>query len=346
MRATRLPAPKHLLVRLPNPLGDAVMATPALRALRAALPDTRITWAGGPAAQAVLHGLTCRDGVMPVGDRTAKGRSAPFRAGRILKALGADAALLLPNSFSSALAVKRAGIGLRVGSDLHARRTLLTDVVTLPKTAEGKLQPRTMVDHYMDLAAAFGAVPDGRGPELATTAFDEERADLRLAGVPAGVALLGVNPGAAFGPTKIYPAERIAAAVASVRAQREVFPVVFCGPGEASLAADVAKHLGGDHLSCHEAVPDLGELKALLKRVAVLATTDAGPRHIAEGLGVRTVVWMGPTDPRWSGHSQAEIVRKEDLDCLACHKKACPIGLPCMLELPPEDVAAAILRAL
>lgn len=339
----RLAAPEHLLVRLPNPLGDAVMATPALRALRAALPATRITWAGGKAAHAALEGLPFRDGVLPAGDRDVKGRSAPLRAGRILKTLGADAALLLPNSLSSALAVKRAGIRVRVGSNLHARRALLTTVVPLPKTGAGKLAPRSMVDLYLDLVAPFGAVPDGEPPALRATAFDEERAALRLADVPRDVPLLGINPGAAFGATKIYPAERIAAALADVRAKQDVWPVVFCGPGETGLAAEVAGSIGKDCTSCHEAVPDLGELKALLRRMAVLATTDAGPRHVAEALGTPTVVWMGPTDPRWSGHSEAAVVRREDLDCLACHLKTCPIGLPCMQRLEPERIAAAIL---
>jgi len=341
MSAT-LAAPRHLLVRLPNPLGDAVMAVPALRALRHALPDTRITWSGGPAAQSVLEGLPYRDGVMPTGERDGRGRRAPMKAGRTLARLGADAALLLPNSFSSALAVRRAGIPVRVGSDLHARKGLLSETVSLPKTPEGKLAPRSMVDHYLALAAPFGAQPDGAGPELRVLPFDEERAAHRLRDVPAGVPLLGVNPGAAFGPTKVYPPEHIAAAVEILRAEREVFPIVFCGPGEESLAARVCAALPGPHLGVQGDVPDLGELKALLARLALLATSDTGPRHIAEALGVPTVVWMGPTDPRWSGHSEATIVRKEDLPCLACHQKTCAIGLPCMQALEPATVAAAL----
>ncbi len=157
---------------------------------------------------------------------------------------------------------------------------------------------------------------------------------------------LGINAGAAFGETKVYPAARIAAAVALVQREQPVLPVVFCGPGEGPLAADIASRLEGAVLSCHLAPPDLGELKALLGRMDVLATTDAGPRHVAEALGTPTVVWMGPTDPRWSGHSRAAIVRHEALECLGCHEKTCPIGLPCMRELAPERVAEAILCAL
>ncbi|MDA1194636.1 MAG: hypothetical protein O2894_05575, partial [Planctomycetota bacterium] len=145
---------------------------------------------------------------------------------------------------------------------------------------------------------------------------------------------------------KISPPAQIAAAIEQVRAVTPVFPVVLCGPGEEALAAGVCAGLRGPHLGVQDDVPDLGELKAILRRLALLATTDTGPRHVAEALGVPTVVWMGPTDPRWSEHSAATLVRREDLACLACHHKVCPIEHPCMLGLDPGAVAAAILARL
>jgi len=342
----RLEAPAHLLVRLPNPVGDSVMATPALRALRRALPRTRITWLGRPGAQAVLAGLGDRDDVVPLAGAMAAGKRAPLRAGRFLAQLGADAALLLPNSWSSALAIQRAKIPVRVGSNVTRRGTLLTHALDLPLRAGGKLAARSMVDLYLDLAAPFGAVDDGAGCGLATTPFDVERATDRLAPVPPGLPVLALNPGAAFGPSKIYAPDRIAEAVRIVRRSRPVLPLILCGPGEEDLARAVCEALEGDYLSTHEAPPDLGELKALLQRAAVLATTDTGPRHMAEAFGVPTVVWMGPTDPRWSGHSQATVLREEGLPCLACHLARCAIGHMCMLDLQPARVARAILESL
>jgi heptosyltransferase-2 len=96
----------------------------------------------------------------------------------------------------------------------------------------------------------------------------------------------------------------------------------------------------------HRRPPDIGELKGLLAASAALLTTDAGPRHLAEALGVPTVVTMGPTDPRWTGHSRARVVRREDLACLGCHHRVCPIEHPCLSDLPPERVAEAVLAAL
>jgi heptosyltransferase-2 len=344
--------PAHLLVRLPNPIGDAVMSTPALEALRQALPETRITWAGRRGAHAVLAGLSAlRDGVVPLAGAMATGSRAPFRAGRFLRTLGCDAALLLPNSWSSALEVQRARIPVRVGSTLTRRGALLTHPVALPRTDAGALAPRSMVSHYLALAAPFGVDPEARNaPRLRATAFDEERAMRRLAEVPADLPLVAVNPGAAFGPSKIYPPEAAAEALALAHARRPIALLVLCGPGEeaqaAALARAYAERSSGPCLSTDGDPPDLGELKALLRRSDLLATSDAGPRHIAEAFAVPTVVWMGPTDPRWSAHSQATVLRVEGLSCLACHESLCPIDHPCMRELDPLRVAQAILDRL
>lgn len=342
-----LPSPGHLLVRLPNPVGDAVMATPALRALRRALPEARITWAGRRAAHEVLEGLSGeRDGVVPIASPMADGTRGPIRVGKMLRKLDCDAAVLLPNSWSSALEAQRARIPVRVGSSINRRGPLLTDVVDLPLCDGGRLTPRSMVDHYLDLVGPFGARGDGAGPKLATTAFDEERAAQRLRGLDPALPILGVNPGAAFGPSKCYPPASIAAAVAKVRGRTACEVLVLCGPGEESQAQEVQEALAAVGIAGHAThadVPDLGELKALLRRCRVLATTDAGPRHVAEAFGVPTVVWIGPTDPLWSAHSGATLVRRADLECLACHEKTCPLeGHPCMRELEPAIVAEAI----
>lgn len=346
-RHLALPAPRHLLVRLPNPLGDAVLATPALRALRAALPQTRLTWAGGRAVMAALDGLPWRDDVVPLAGLTAEGWRAPWRAARLLRRLKADAALLLPNSFSSALAARLARIPLRAGVALHRRGWLLTHALSVPRAPDGGLAPRSMRAHYLDLVAPFGARDDGRGTALTVQPFDAQRAARRLGDLPRGAALLGVNPGAAFGPSKLLPPARLAEAVRRVRERTGALPLVLCGPGEQTLARAVAEAVGPPCLTTQAEPPDLGELKALLARCSALLTSDAGPRHVAEALGVATVVWIGPTDPRWGEGGPARVLRVEGLTCLACHRPACPLaGHPCMNRLEPAALADAVVETL
>lgn len=339
--------PRHLVVRLPNPLGDAVMATPALRALRAALPTARITWAGNRVVQQALEGLPWRDDVVPLAGRLAEGWRAPWRAGRHLRRLGADAVLLLPNSFSSALAARLARLPVRVGTALHGRGPLLTHRVDLPRAPEGGLAPRSMRLHYLELARAFGAEDDGQGTALAVTPHDRERAERRLGGAPADAPLVAVNAGASFGPSKVWPPRLLGEALRRLRADRGVLPLVLAAPGEEALAREVAAAVGEPCLSTHEAPPDVGELKGLLARCRLLLTTDAGPRHVAEALGVKTVVWVGPTDPRWGEGGPARVLRVEGLPCLACHRPRCPLeGHPCMERLEPARVADAAARLL
>ncbi len=334
-------APRHLLVRLPNPLGDAVMATPALRGLRRALPATRITWVGRYAALAALDGLEDRDDVMPIAEPT--GSRSPRATGRAWRRLAPDAILLLPHSISSALAARLGGARRRTGWGGQVRRALLTDTVALA-LEDGQLAKRPMTAMYLDLAAPYGAIDDGQGPRVVVTAYDRRRAARRLGGTDGS--FLAVNPGAGFGPSKVYPPDRLAKAVRLACAQAKLVPLVLCGPGEEDLARETARSLRIPHLTTHERPPDVGELKALLERSTALLTTDTGPRHLARALGVTTVVIMGPTDPLWTEGDGAELVCNVSLDCLGCHLRVCPIDHPCMLELGPERVAETVLHAL
>jgi len=131
-----------------------------------------------------------------------------------------------------------------------------------------------------------------------------------------------------------------------VRAASGLLPLVLCGPGEEALAAETAERIGEPVLRTDREPARWPETKALLARCAVLVTPDAGPRHVAAALGVPVVAILGPTDPRWSSDA-ATVVRQEDLPCLCCHQKTCPIeGHPCMETLPPAAVADACLSLL
>ena len=333
------PAPRHLLVRLPNPLGDAVMATPALRALRLALPDTRITWVGKRAALAALDGLDDRDDVAPIAK--PEGWKEPLRTGEAWRELAPDAVLLLPHSFSSAVAGRKSGASRRTGWGGRHRRPLLSEPVPLA-LEDGRLVKRPMTAMYLDLVAPYGARDDGEGPRVVVTPYDARRAARRLG--PKERAYLALNPGAAFGPTKVYPPERLAKAARLVCKQADLTPLVLCGPGEEALAEETAKALRMPHVSTHERPPDVGELKGLIERSTALITTDTGPRHLARALDVTTVVIMGPTDPLWTDGDDAHLVCNVTLDCLGCHHRECPIDHPCKLE--PERVAETTLHAL
>jgi heptosyltransferase-2 len=340
--AARTPA--HLVVRLPNPAGDVVLSTPVLRALRAALPESRITWAGRPAGLALLDGLLERDDVFPLVGPFAGGGLAPWRTGRAWRRLGADAVLCLPNSWSSALAARASGAAVRVGYARRGRGFLLTHRLLQPRDADDRLHPEPMGERYLRLAAVFGAVSDGRPARLSTTPEGERLAEARLRRAGRAGPFVAASPGAAFGPSKVYPPRLLAEAVARIASESGLTPLVLCGPGEEALAADVARRLPAGTVSTHDDPARWPETKSLLSRCALLVTPDAGPRHVAAALGVPAVVVMGPTHPGWTRGDEhvVTVVRREDLPCLACHRKRCPVpGHPCMETLDPAEVARA-----
>lgn len=333
--------PQHLLVRLPNPAGDVVASTPALVALRRALPGTRITWAGRKPAVDLVDGLEGADALFEITGELLEGAKAPLRLGRAWRDMGVDAVLLLPNSWSSALAARSSGAVVRMGYARRGRQALLTHAIA-PRRDGGGIVPEPMRTYYLRLAALLGADDTGEPPRVVSTTEGEALARARLARAGDGP-FLGVAPGAAFGPSKIYPPERLAEAVRAVRSETGLVPLVLCGPGEEELGREVFERVGPPAVPTHARIARWPEAKALLRRCALLLGPDAGARHVATALGIPAVAVFGPTDPRWSegDGDLVTVVRRDDLDCLGCHLKVCPIGHPCMKGLDPAVVARA-----
>ena len=336
---------RALIVRLPNPLGDVVAATPLLAWLRRRGEGRRVLAAGRAPALELLDGLEDLDGLLEIP------AGAGVRAeARILRGAGAQEILLLPNSWSSALAAHRAGIPVRAGRGRHGRGLLLTK--TLPRIRRAARMDLL----YLELAGALGlplppreAAPATR---LAVTAEGRTRAEARLRRHGfAEAGLLAVSPGAAFGPSKVYPVELLARAVARVVEKRAWVPVLLGSPAEAPLLRRLDEALQAEgvrqRLPTHEEPAGIAELKALLERSRVLLGADAGPRHIAAALGVPQVVLFGPTHPGWSSFRTERLLslRRGDVSCSPCHKAVCPLDHRCMTRIPPEEVAFAVLEA-
>lgn len=306
------------------------MTTPLLRCLREAFPTTRIVVAGKPVFAALLDGLATIDEfvALPAGVRAQA---------RALRATQADLALLLPNSWSSALAARLAGIPRRIGRRAQGRGALLT--TRLPTV--GPARPMTRV--YLEMLAALH-VPVPRPGE-------EPRAELSL---PAGAptpdrSFLGVAPGAAFGPSKCYPLGQLVPAVTRLAEQTGLRPQMIGSPAEQDLLR--ATHQALCDAGLDPVLPEpagLDQAKRRLAACALLVTMDSGARHIAAALGVPQVVLYGPTHPEWSAHAldSTTILRRDELDCLNCHEKVCPIDHRCMIRIAPDDLVAAGLARL
>lgn len=317
--------PSALLVRLPNPLGDVVMATPLLRSLRRGFPQTRIILAGKAPYGALLEGLDSFDTFLALGGNTPDAE--------VLKQAHADVALLLPNSWSSVLAARSAGIAHRIGRRNQLRSLLLQQ--SLPKIPAAA----PMTELYADFLPSVGLPREVLAAELIVTAKP-------CTALPEGMALIGVAPGAAFGPSKSYPRALLIETLEALHKQHGLVPVWLGAPQERAVLSELAAALS--FVSVIPSANGLDEAKALIGRCKCVLAMDNGARHMAAALQIPQVVLYGPTHPAWSAHAleHTTILRRDELDCLNCHHKVCPKSdHPCMNRIAPNDVVRAVSRA-
>lgn len=343
-----------ILVILPRWVGDLVMTTPMLRALRGHFGSrARITGVMKPHFAEILAGTDWLDDIVAY-DRRSRDPSRRFRAvARRLRRVRFDTALVVPNSLSTAALAWASGARRRVGFAGHWRRMLLTDVLPAPEE-NGRVVIQSPTRSAMALAGYIGVPAGPLRPELAVLPDDERHADDVLArlfpGRPRGPLVL-FNDNGAFGPAKSWGVERFAAlADWLLRRRADARVVVHCGPGDRDDARRIvaaAAHPAVRSLADEPVLP-FGLAKALVRRADVVVTSDSGPRHFAAAFAVPTVCLLGPMDPRlgWSDHPGLREMRV-DLACSPCGRRECPLGHhDCMRLLTVEEVGRMMLSLL
>ncbi|HKA13976.1 MAG TPA: lipopolysaccharide heptosyltransferase II [Myxococcota bacterium] len=340
---------RRLLVRLPNPLGDAVMATPALRALRRGLPGAEIAVLGLPQHEGLLRGNQSFDAFIPLRGRAW--RDVAERA-RELRRRGFDAAVLLPDSARAAFDPFAARIPVRVGYARDPwRRFLLTQAIEPPRE-RGARVAISMIERYLRVARALGVRDAGDALELHVDAAAAERAAavLARAGVAPGEPVLLVTPGAAYGASKLWPPEHFARAGDEIRRRFGLLPVLAPAPtaDEIAIARRVSAAMAERHVALLEPDPSLEVFAAITARADLILTNDNGARHVAVALGRPVVTLIGPTDPRHTAHLlDRQRVLFEDVACRPCGRPVCPLGdQRCLVQLAPERAVAAAAELL
>ena len=324
-----------LAVRLPNWLGDTVMAEPAVRALRRAHPQARMLLAGPWAP--VLAGQGLADTLVTY-PRAWSGRLA---AADVVRRFAPDTAVLLPSSFESALAAWYWGAGRRIGFDAGGRDILLTDAPPLPGPR------RHQIDEYLMLAERCDARAEHTEPTLMPPAADaaeraEARALLDEAGARGGRFTVGVHLGAAYGPAKTWPAERVAE-FCRLLDTGGARAVLLGTAGEAAAAAAIAAEAPAAALAGRDR-PAL--LPSLLTELDALVSGDTGVAHLAAALGTPVVTLFGPTDPALTAPRGRAVALTHAVPCAPCFYRVCPIEHPCLRGLEAKRVRDAVLALL
>jgi heptosyltransferase-2 len=336
--------PPRILIVSPNWIGDALMAQPLLARLRERQPAARIDALAPPWVAPLLERMPEIDEVIVAPfEHGALALRARWRLGRSLRARRYDHAIVLPNSWKSALVPLFADIRLRAGYVGEARYGLLNLVYRAPRSS-GTRPP--MVEHYARLSEAPGAAPVMPLPETrlrveSNAAATSARA-FGFAPPPAKNALL--CPGAEYGPAKRWPAERYGRLAATLAA-RGVGVFLLGSTSDAEVCDAVARASGGAARSLAGRTT-LGQAIELIAAADLVVSNDSGLMHIAAGLERPQVALFGSSSPEHTPprSPRARIVWLQ-LECSPCFARVCPLGhFRCMTELEPTRVMEEIAR--
>jgi heptosyltransferase-2 len=337
--------PRRLAIRSPNWLGDAVMALPATGAVRRAFPDAHITVAA-PASVAPLFRDSTNgqpDDVLTIADRKQEASA--------LAARGFDTILLLPNSFRSAWAARRAAIPARWGYATAFRRPLLSRAVARPR---GRLHQS---QYYLELVRGLGLEALPESPRVQPRRETAARAEAFAAAQGmAAATVVGFAPGAAYGHAKRWPPSRVADLIVRLTRETGAVCVLFGAAGDRSAGREIESSLPADVRAVNAiGRTDLRLLAGLVARCAAFVSNDSGAMHLAAALGIPVVAIFGPTDERVTAplggpsrdgrHAEPEILTRP-VFCRPCMLRDCPIDHRCMKRITVEDVFAAVTRRL
>jgi len=334
-----------ILVWLPSPMGDAVLCTPALRAIRRHFKSSHIAFLAEPVVREVLSPGSFNDVWL------AQQANNPFAIANMLRRHRFTHAVLFKNSFGSALAAFLAKIPNRIGYAREGRSLLLTDRLYPLKLPGGKFKPVPMIDYYLAIASALGAGTADRTLELSIDPHDKRRLRDKLPEVPASDGpVVVIVPGGAFGPSKCWPGDRFAQTAdwLITNYNATVVVSVASNPAESQIAKEICDSSRHKLINLADRPISLGELKALLSRADLVICNDTGPRHIAIALRRKLISLFGPNDPAWTDTGcENEIQLLGDVPCAPCSKPVCKKSEHlCMQAITIEMVCNAAKRLL
>lgn len=337
---------RNILVWLPAPMGDAIMATPALRCLRKIYSGDKIFFLAGRTNVEILAGCAFCDEWVILKENN------PFKLAKELKKYNFSDVILFKNSFASALAVFLAGIKNRTGYARDGRGIFLTKKLWPEKISAFKYKPVSVIDYYLKIPAALGADISNRQTELSV----DENAR-KLVAEKFGITPESKNPviilvpGGAFGPSKMWPEENFSktADFLAEKFSAKVFVSVSPAKKETDIAEKICSLAKCPIINLGNSPVSLEQLKALFSFASLVITNDTGPRHIAIALNRKVITMFGPNNPQWTANDYKDEVKIiGQAACVPCDRPICRQDRHyCMQSISAEmicDAAEKILK--
>lgn len=336
----------RILVRSTNWVGDAILTTPAVRAVRKNFPDAEVSILVKPWVAPIFYNNPDIDHIIVYdSEKRHNGWFGKVRLSRSLRRDRFDLAVLLQNAFEAALLAYLAGIPYRLGYKTDGRHLLLTHGVHL----DPRLKKVHEIEYYLGILEGAGLRPAGR--ELTLQVSDKERheAEAFLSEYEINVAqpLIGVSPGATYGPAKRWFPERFATLCDRLQESSGARIVILGGPGDAAAGDQVSRSMKIPPVNlCGKTT--LRQAVSVIDRCHLFVTNDSGLMHVAAALDIPLVAIFGSTNPVTTGPvgSKSHIVRVP-MDCSPCLKPRCPEDHRCMEEITVDrvyEVAETLLK--
>lgn len=329
-------SPRRILVRMPNWLGDLVMATPILTDLRHHWPEAKITALCQGALGAVIQEDPHIDAILPfkrpkswLSRQSHADIVNPLRQGEY------DLGVLLTNSFSSAWWFWRGHVQNRLGYATHWRSQLLDTPVSFPETRE----TQHLVITYKMLLEPLGIPLSQTSPCLYVTPQEQQAARELLAthGIQAADLIVGINPGAAYGSAKCWLPDRFKLLTQKLLERPDLKIVYFGDKGGAPLVEEICKGFPERVINL-AGKTNLRQLIALIQTCHLFLTNDSGPMHVASALGVPLIALFGSTsDVATSPYNGGKVIHKH-VACSPCYRRECPIDFRCMKQIEVSEV--------
>jgi heptosyltransferase-2 len=338
-----------ILVRATNWVGDAVMALPALEAIRRREPRAHIAVLARPWVAELYRGQDFADQLI-VFDHAGRhaGLGGAERLARELRRERFDVALLLQNAFQAAWLAWRAGIPRRIGYARDRRSWLLTQAVELPRGGE---IPSQEPYYYLELLRRAGWLE--QLPQLAAVtmrvsdaARQNGESKLRAAGAREGARRVAIAPGAAFGAARCWPVERFAALGDRAAAELDADVVLVGSAADRDTVQRIAAAMRRQPIVL-AGQTTIGELPGVLRACSAFVGNDSGAMHVAAAVGLPVIGVFGPTHPEATAPlSDRMTVVREPVECSPCFLRACPVDHRCMMRIEVERVFDALRASL
>ncbi len=346
---------RKLVVRCPNWLGDAVMATPVLKEIRDLFPHAEIIGISHPAIQTLFDGSPFFNRFLSFRRDGHLKKEEEKRLIHTLRQEKPDLGILLTRSFSSAWSFFRGGVPIRLGLSDHFRSLFLTHSIKEKPSNIGRLfsneplapiQERHDVDTYCLLLNRIKGGHDRfhapRGP-ISLYVKDEEKHSLAMKlqqeydVIPNYHTIITINPGAAYGSAKCWPKESFRSVIENLITDQKNRVIVIGDEKTKPLIDEIVLRLPPRVINL-AAKTNLRELMAVISLSNVVLTNDSGPMHIASALHVPLVALFGSTNPYRTGPFNGGKVIYKKVLCSPCYMRRCPIDFRCMTSISVEEV--------